>query len=327
MKYTGTGLLTPRIASNKDVLTISGSTILSGSLTVTDTIYATSSYSLTASYALAGGSAGTIDTSSFVSTSSFNSFTSSYVLDSGSLNSRITNLTSNTSSYLLIASTSSMLSPYVLSTSTGSFVTISQTSSFALSANTASYATTGSNTFNGTQNITGSIVVSSSNVTVGQFVGSQNGYIEFSVRNTNSGISASGDIAVYANTGTPSNNYVDIGINNSGLTSSYFYGGTNLGGALDSYIYNVGGNLRIGNATSVSPSQSLFIFSNPTGTPDITITGSKVGIQTTSPTVTLDVNGIIKASSYQGDGSSLTGIISNTNRGQIIAIAQANYTI
>ena len=137
----------------------------------------------------------------------------------------------------------------------------------------------GSQILSGSLTVTGSVLVNTTNPTLGQFVGNTNGYSEFSVRNTNTGISASGDIAVYADTGTTTNNYIDMGINNSGLSNSYFYGGTDFGNALDAYVYNVGGNLRIGNATSQAPySQSFYLFSNPSATPDITITGSKVGI-------------------------------------------------
>ena len=118
---------------------------------------------------------------------------------------------------------------------------------------------------------------------------------EFSVRNTSTGISASGDIVVYANNGTVSNNYIDMGINNSGMTSSYSYFGTNFGNAHDAYVYNVGGDLRIGNATSVTPfSQSFHLFSNPTATPNITMTGSRVGInKSSSLNATLDVVGTV----------------------------------
>ena len=150
---------------------------------------------------------------------------------------------------------------------------------------------TGSLSVKGSEYISGSLYVTSSGATIGQFVGTQNGYAEFSVRNTSTGVSASGDIAVYANDGTPTNNYIDMGINNSGLTSSFYYGGLELGDAHDAYLFNVGGNLKVGNGTSTSPSQSLYLFSNPTGTPDLTITGSKVGIGTTTPSFKLDVLG------------------------------------
>jgi len=149
------------------------------------------------------------------------------------------------------------------------------------SVTSASFSSTASyvNTLNQSVTISGSILINTTNQTMGQFIGTQNGYSEFSVRNTSNGASASGDIAVYADTGTTLNNYIDMGINNSGLNPSYFYGGTDFGNALDAYLYNVGGNLRIGNATSQAPySQSLLLFSNPSATPNIWITGSQVAI-------------------------------------------------
>jgi hypothetical protein len=148
-------------------------------------------------------------------------------------------------------------------------------------------------TVSGSSTVSGSIYVNSPNQTMGQFVGNQNGYVEFSIRNTNTGASASGDIAVYADNGTVTNNYIDMGINNSGLDAAYFYGGTDFGNALDAYVYNVGGNLRIGNATSAAPySQSLYLFSNPAATPNITISGSQVAISKTgSLNGTFDVLG------------------------------------
>ena len=173
---------------------------------------------------------------------------------------------------------------------------------------TASLATTSSfvNTLNQSVIISGSILVNTSNQTMGQFVGAQNGYVEFSLRNTSTGNSASGDFAVYADTGTVLNNYIDMGINNSGLDPAYFYGGTDFGNALDAYVYNVGGNLRIGNATSQAPySQSFYLFSNPTATPNITITGSQVAISKTG-----SLNGVfdISGSTY------ITGSL-NVSRG------------
>lgn len=167
--------------------------------------------------------------------------------------------------------------------------------------------------------LTGSIFVSASAQTMGQFVGNNNGYVEFSIRNTNTGLSASGDIAIYADTGTVLNNYIDMGINNSGLTGSYFYGGTDFGNALDAYVYNVGGNLRIGNATSQAPfSQSFYLFSNPHATPDIAITGSKVGFGTITPNFTLDVSG-----SANITGSLLLPGLTTTNQNNVVTVDTA----
>jgi hypothetical protein len=61
-------------------------------------------------------------------------------------------------------------------------------------------------TISGSLTTSGSMYVNSPNTTMGQFVGNQNGYVEFSVRNASTGISASGDIAVYADNGTATTN-------------------------------------------------------------------------------------------------------------------------
>jgi len=174
----------------------------------------------------------------------------------------------------------------------------------------------GSLNISGSTTITGSLFLNSNSQTLGQFIGNSNGFAEFSVRNTSTGISASGDIVVYADNGTLVNNYIDMGINNSGLTASYFYGGTDFGDANDAYVYNVGGNLRIGNATSTSTSQSLYLFSNTSARPDITVTGSRVGINkgTGSLNASLDVSGstIISGSFTVITGSGIEFQVTNT---------------
>jgi hypothetical protein len=192
---------------------------------------------------------------------------------------------------------------------TATNATSATSASYALNSTTASNARTASfvNTLNQSVTVSGSILSNTTNQTLGQFVGNQNGYAEFSVRNTNTGASASGDFAVYADTGTVLNNYIDMGINNSGLNPAYFYGGTDFGNALDAYVYNVGGNLRIGNATSAAPySQSFYLFSNPQANPNITITGSQVAINKTG-----SLNGVFDISgSTVITGSQLGNVIS-----------------
>lgn len=164
----------------------------------------------------------------------------------------------------------------------------------ALANNTGSLATTGSNSFNGSQIILGGIYVSSQTQTIGQLVGVQNGYVELSIQNQAIAPSASADFVVYGDKGTLYDNYIDMGINNSGLAPDYTYGGAFLGRAKDAYLFHVGGNFRIGTATTSSISQSLFLFANPAGRPDLTITGSRIGIQKTgSLNATLDVSGSV----------------------------------
>jgi len=183
-------------------------------------------------------------------------------------------------------------------------------------APTATLDVLGTTNLSGSLTVTGSLFLSSSAATLGQFAGNQNGFAEFSVRNNNTGISASGDIVVYANNGTVSNNYIDMGINNSGMTSSYSFFGTDFGNANDAYLYNVGGNLRIGNATSVTPfSQSLYLFSNPTATPNIWITGSQVAIGKSTGYIngTLDISGsTVITGSLSIDGSLRQPVVSGS---------------
>ena len=157
----------------------------------------------------------------------------------------------------------------------------------------SSYATTGSNVFYGNQRLNGgTLYVGSATVTAGQFIGTQNNYVELSLQNQANGPSSSADFVVYGDAGTNFDHYIDMGINNSGLASNYTYNNAYLGRAEDAYLYHVGGNFRIGTATTSSISQSLYLFANPSGNVDLSITGSRVGIQKSgSLNATLDVNG------------------------------------
>ncbi len=156
----------------------------------------------------------------------------------------------------------------------------------------SSYATTGSNTFRGFTIMQNALSVNSQTQTAASFAGSQNGYVELSLQNLAPSPSSSADFVVYGDNGTLYDHYIDMGINNSGLAADYTYGGTFLGRADDAYLYHVGGNFRIGTATTSSISQSLFLFANPSGSPDLSITGSRIGIRKSgSLNATLDVNG------------------------------------
>ena len=169
----------------------------------------------------------------------------------------------------------------------------------ALATDTGSFTTTGSNTFTSNQTIQGTLNVNAQTQTAGQFSGVQNGYVELSLQNLASSPSSSADFVVYGDNGTLFDHYIDMGINNSGLASDYTYNGAYLGRAKDAYLYHVGGNFRIGTATTSSISQSLYLFANPSGTIDLAITGGMVGIRKSgSLSATLDVNGSVAASSY-----------------------------
>ena len=154
-------------------------------------------------------------------------------------------------------------------------------------------------TIDSTQNVTisGSLVVDIDNIdgvqSAAGFIGTKDGYLEVYAQNLSFGVSASTDIVAYANTGTDTSSFIDMGINGSATARGYNYGGP-----LDSYVYNTGGNLYIGNNTGFyqpnSPSQSVFFFSNANATPEMVITGSRIGIgKTGSLQATLDVSGSV----------------------------------
>jgi hypothetical protein len=168
-----------------------------------------------------------------------------------------------------------------------------------LANNTASLATTGSNVFRGQQTIQDTLYVNTTTVTAGQFAGFQNSYVELSLQNQAAAPSASADFVVYGDKATVFDHYIDMGINNSTFDPAYLYNNAYLGKANDAYLYHVGGDFRIGTATTSSMSQSLYLFANPSGTIDLAITGGMVGIRKSgSLSATLDVNGSAAVSSY-----------------------------
>jgi hypothetical protein len=75
---------------------------------------------------------------------------------------------------------------------------------------------------------------------------SQNTYSQIVIQNANSGVTASGDLVVTADTGNDSYGYVDLGINSSGYSNGLY----TIVGALDSYLYASNGNLGIGTASA-----------------------------------------------------------------------------
>jgi Chaperone of endosialidase len=150
--------------------------------------------------------------------------------------------------------------------------------------------------------VSGAVLVNSPSQTLGQFVGNQNGYVEFSVRNTSTGISASGDIAVYADNGTVTTNYIDMGINNSGVTQSISYAGAFIGDALDGYLYNVGGDLWIGNASTTA--KNIHIFNTGSAKPMISITQDTMYF----------TGSIISTNGFTGSIASTNGVVSGSSQ-------------
>lgn len=82
-------------------------------------------------------------------------------------------------------------------------------------------------------------------------------YLQLNVQNFSYGATASSDIVATANDGTQNDNYIDMGINNSGYNVQDGIGGPN-----DAYLYSTGNDLLIGN---VSDGKKIIIFNGSGG--------------------------------------------------------------
>jgi hypothetical protein len=151
---------------------------------------------------------------------------------------------------------------------------------------------------------------------IADFTSSVNGYGQLNVRNSLSGTNASGDVVITANTGNDTSNFIDLGINNTGFTTSSW----TINGALDGYLYTSDGNLSIG-AASATKYLSLFAGGTLATNEQVRVTTTGVGIGTTNVTSKLTVggdvrvSGVITASYFVGDGSLLTNVPGSANSG------------
>ncbi|WP_207532073.1 tail fiber domain-containing protein [Desertivirga arenae] len=82
--------------------------------------------------------------------------------------------------------------------------------------------------------------------------GTKDGYLQLNVQNRSAGVAASSDVVASNNTATESANFIDMGINSTGNTSTGVLGGPNT-----AYLYSTGGDLSVGNGTA---GEDLLLF-------------------------------------------------------------------
>jgi len=215
-------------------------------------------------------------------------------------NAFITKLTGNQASFTDLTATNATFTQLVVMDNT----TIQNlTFSNATGGNLVTYGTVSSTFINVAQSILGyatahnMIVDESLRVGIGdfpivgdsvaQFGGTVDSYLQVNLQNHSSGTNASGDYIVTADIGDDSNYYVDLGINSSNYSNPDF----SITGPLDAYLYANSANLTIGTATA---SSAILFHAGGTELADevMRITADHyVGIGTTTPSHTLDVDG------------------------------------
>jgi hypothetical protein len=125
-------------------------------------------------------------------------------------------------------------------------------------------------------------------------------YLQLNIQNMSPTANASSDIVSSNDAATQAINYVDLGINSSGNTSTGV-----IGSPSTAYLYSTGNDFAIGNGTA---GKNLLFFTGGTAANErmrINGTGS-VGIATTTPQAILDVSGTYKLGSA---GTVLTNMI------------------
>ena len=127
-------------------------------------------------------------------------------------------------------------------------------------------------------------------------------YSQANIRNTSNASLASADYIVTADTGTDSTNYLDLGINNSGFTTSSW----TINGALDGYLYTSNTNLSIGVA-SATKYLSFFAGGTLASNEQMRVTTSGVGIGTTNPSQPLHIQGNARVTGAVYDSTNSPG--------------------
>ena len=153
---------------------------------------------------------------------------------------------------------------------------------------------------------------------IADITANQNGYSQFNLRNTNTGYNASGDLVITTDNGTDTTNYIDLGINNTGFSTTTW----TVNGSLDGYLYSANTNFSVGVAFT-NRYLSFFAGGTLAANEKMRITDTGVGIGTTNTSNTLqvgtgitftasgiNVTGIVTATSFRGDGSLLSGVVS-----------------
>lgn len=126
---------------------------------------------------------------------------------------------------------------------------------------------------------------------IADLTSSVDGYGQVNIRNSRSAPNASGDLVITADIGNDASNYIDLGINNTGFSTSSW----TINGPLDGYLYSSDSNLSVGVAET-NKYFSIFAGGTLIENEKVRVTETGVGIGTTNPTSDFHVQGDLFAS-------------------------------
>jgi phage baseplate assembly protein gpV len=281
------------------------------------------------------GPSGSFETGSFVTTSSFNSFTSS-------IQTEVDNLTSQTSSYVLNSQTGSFAttgsnnfignqvitgsvdvkngniniesnSYFFQGTSTGgnnvSLIGVNNQDEIYIGNQGYDNIIAGATNIEGNTQITGSLTVSGNISSSGIVYGTTG---SFSHLQGNSPITVGDSITfqqpITASSLTSNNNSIFLGFDENNLNNNYIY--IEDGG--DLFILGYGGGVEIGSGGGYQINvYDTMEFTTPSQT-SLTLNDLYAVFQVPITTTNVTASGNISASSFIGDGSQITGIVSSS---------------
>lgn len=125
---------------------------------------------------------------------------------------------------------------------------------------------------------------------MGSFSANINSFVQTYIRNTNTGVSSSADLAVY-NDISDSSVFIDMGVVSSNWSNTQW----TIGGANDGYLYTGGGNLSVG-TNSTGKYINFFTGGGFAENEKMRITSTGVGIKNTNPDATFVVTGTANVS-------------------------------
>ena len=167
----------------------------------------------------------------------------------------------------------------------------------------------------------------------GQFLGNVNNYFQVYIYNSNSGINATSDLALYNDAGTSSNNFIDIGIDSSAYSNATW----TITGPNEGYLYTGASNLAIGvvgrsaikffsngqmasdEAMRIDAGSNVNIGNTKSGATSLTVGNGTVNTVITSTAVQIANNVANTSGSYPASNTVGTALGSTTKRWAISA--------